>query len=122
MSYKQTSIIQGSIGTRSITFPFVPAGLRFTISQKDPGPVSDMCQYSTGTTDGVNHFAHSILSAPNINITRRSEVYSFTHYAMVNNLTTRVISATALPWTTPTVDLNFDRADINYEITVEAFA
>lgn len=122
MSYKQTSIIQGSTGNRTMNFPFIPAGIHFTVSQKDPGPVNDQSQLSVGSTDGVNSYAHSILIAPNINITRRSEVYCLTHYAIVNTLTTRVVSATIAPWATSTVTLTFDRADSNYEITVEAFS
>lgn len=122
MSYHLTSIIQGSTGNHSFLLPFSPKGLKFTISQLSAGPENDVAHISHGSTDGVNSVAHSILVTSQTRITRRSEVYCLTHYAIVNNATTRVISATLVSIVGNTVTLTFDRASLDYEINMEAFA
>lgn len=122
MSYYLGSIIQGSTGNHSFLFPFSPTGLKFTVSQLSAGSENDVAHISHGSTNGTDSVAHSILATAQTKITRRSEVYCLTHYAIVNNATNRVISATLVSIVGNTVTLNFDRASSDYEITVEAFA
>lgn len=122
MSYYFGSIIQGSTGNQAFILPFTPQGLKFTVSQLLAGPENDVAHISHGSTDGVNSVAHSILVTSQTRITRRSEVYCVTHYAIVAGATNRVISATLVSIVGNTVTLNFDRASLDYEINMEAFA
>lgn len=122
MAYYFGSIVQGSTGNQAFSVPFTPTGLKLTVSQLSAGSENDVAHISHGSTDGTNSVAHSILATAQTKITRRSEVYCVTHYAIVSGATTRVISATLVSIVGGTVTLNFDRASLDYEITMEAFA
>lgn len=122
MSYYLGSVIQGSTGNQSFVLPFSPTGLKFTISSLSATPENDTSHISHGSATSSESYAHSILVTPNVRITRYSETYCLTHYAIVSGLTNRIISASLVSIVGNIVTLNFDRASLDYKIIMEAFA
>lgn len=113
------SIIQGSTGDHTFDLPITttPQSLRFTVGQKSTGPENTIAHFSYGFTDFTHSVAHSTLVVNTLPITRISEEWCITHYALDENMVTkRVIAAKVKSRAPGKVTLTFDRADINYEI------
>ena len=122
MSYYLGSFTQGSTGNQSFSLPFTPTGLKFTISAKSSGAENDVAHFSQGMANSSVSYAHSIMTTPELQISRYSSSYCITHYAIVSSSTYRVISATLVSLDTNGFTLNFDRASVDYQVTVEAYA
>lgn len=114
---------QGTKGTKSVAgLGFKPSYLRFTISQMYSGPEDSIAHLSQGFTDGQRQSAHSIVAAGAGNHTRLSKQYCITHYVGSGSALSRNIAASFVSFDPDGFTLNFDNADSNYQIFVEALA
>lgn len=114
---------QGSTGNKSVTgVGFQPVYLRFTVGQKFNTPEDTVAHLSTGFTDGTRQSAHSVLADSTGNHTRVDKTKCMTHYIRSGGVLNKNISASFVSFDADGFTLNFDAADANYQIFVEAFA
>lgn len=122
MSHSVGSFTQAGTGQTTISVGFKPTYLRFTISQTAGAPENTVAHLSTGFTDGVTQYAHSIYANANNCYTRINDTFCLTHYAIISNAFTRVLSANFVNFTSNGFTLDFDRASSAYLITFEAYS
>lgn len=116
------SFIKSSTGSTSLSLPFTPTMVEFTIGSKSSGGAeNDIAHFSQGGTDGTTSYAHSHLADGSVYISRVSDSYCLTHYGIVSGATSRVISATLTSFDTNGITLNFDRASPDYKIYLKAW-
>ncbi len=120
MSYKAGSFTQVGTGTATIAIGFQPSLLRFSLSQLNGTQENSVAHMSTGFTDGIQQYTHSILAMNGGFWTRFNDTFCVAHYAIVSNAFTRVISAEIVSFNPTSFTLNFDRASSAYLITFEA--
>lgn len=125
MQYFIGTFTRGSTGTATISVPFEPEGLQFTVSRKSSGAENGTSHLSIGKSnnDGSTQKTHCIFDdgGTNAPYTQYYDQYCVAHLARSGGSISRVLSASYDGYNagTGTIDLDFDAADANYQITME---
>lgn len=121
-NYFTGTFSQGSTGNKSVTgLGFQPKFLRFVVAQKFNVTEDNVAHLSMGRTDGTRQSANAILADATGNHTRNHSNYCVVHYIRNGSGTfTKNLSASFVSFDADGFTLNFDAADANFQIIVEA--
>lgn len=121
MSHFTGTFTAGTTGNKSITgLGFQPSVLRFTVAQKFNVAENTVAHISVGRADGTRQSANAILADGTGQHTRNHSNYCVAHYTRENGVLTRKVSGSFVSFDPDGFTLNFDAADANYQVFVEA--
>lgn len=124
MGYFLTTISHNTTGTKSITVPAQPLGLRITTSKKT-SVTQNFAHMSMGVSDGTNQVCDAFFQDTTVGSTQRSSTKIVSVLENSAGTVTEVCAAhvdnATAAWTATAVKYIVDTANVNYQFLVEVW-